>query len=1527
MKKILGLDLGTTSIGWALVEQDFENRIGKFIGLGSRIIPTDVELLSRYNSGLPLSKAKAGQAYTAAGKRTDYRGKRRLRERQLLRRERLHRVLNILDYLPGHYKNEIDFEKNYGKFLVEKEPRIAYEKINNKYDFIFKESFNEMLQDFKLNQPELLKNKNGEPALIPYDWTIYYIRKKALVEKIDKYELAWIILNFNQKRGYYQLRGEEDEIDSTELKTFEVLKVAEVKDTGETIKGKDIKLYDVYFENGWKYDRQIAKVEEWIGKTKEFIVTTSTLTSGEIKRSFKAVDSEKDWIAIKQKTEQDIINTNESVGSYIYNALLANPNQKIKGKLIRTIERKFYKDELKKILNKQKEFHTELLNSEIYKKCLNELYKMNESHVDNNINKDFTYLFVDDIIFYQRPLKSKKSLISNCPFEERIYIQDDKKITDSIKCIAKSNPYYQEFRLWQFLKNLKIYEKKKIVDGKLKIDYDITDELLKNEDDWADLFNWLNDRKEIDQKAFLKYPKFNIKKNIENYRWNYVEDKPYPCNETRSKIKAKFKNVENIEDNFLELNELKLWHILYSIENKEELKNALKSFASKNNLGNDFIKNFLKIAPFEKDYGAYSEKAIKKLLPLMRRGKYWNQKDIKPEIINRLKAILERLENIDYDETKINDMSDDDIPKQILKSFIKTKDNLFGLNTYQACYLIYNRFSEKSDVIKWKNPKEIDKFLNEEFKQHSLRNPIVEQVISETLRIVKDIWVQYGNSEKDYFDEIHIELAREMKNPTEVRENITKKNIENEKTNQRIRALLFELFNDKDIENVRPHSPNQVELLKIFEEGVLISQKELPEEIEKILKSKNPTTSELIKYKLWIAQKYRSPYTGKIIPLSKLFTPAFEIEHIIPQSRYFDDSLSNKVICEAEINKDKNNQLAYEYIKKSSGKKTLNLFTIQEYEEFVKTNFNKNISKMKKLLLEDIPDTIIERQLNDTRYISKIVKNLLSNIVREDSETDVTSKRVIPLNGTITSILKQDWGLNQIWNELITPRFERLNELTSSNKYGSYVDKQGKRVFEIDIPMEESKGFRKKRIDHRHHALDALVVACTTRNHVGYLNNEYAHKDKSEIRFDLRNKLRRVEEYMKDGKKYKSAKEFIKPWDTFTQETKEQLENIIVSFKQNIRILNRSVNYYDKLIKTSNGGIKKVKVKQETENWVVRKPLHQDTVAGKVKLKFIKNVRLSVALENWEMIVDKKFKNEIKKMFQSGLDKEKIIKQFKNEKNIWNDKEISKLDIYYYDEEYAATRKYLDDSFDSKQIAKITDSGIRKILINHLKKYDEIENGKIVEHPEIAFSPDGIDELNKNIVNLNNGKKHKEIRKVRVYETLGNKFSVGYNGNKKSKFVNTASGTNLFYAIYVNDEGKRNYVTVPLNIVIDRMKAKLTPVPEVDENNNKLLFFLSPDDLVYIPKEPFDDKKETRIFTKEDKQRIYRTEKVSGSESYFIRHDIASLIKQYDSKTKVGEFESQNKLQTTMTKDKKKISEYCLKLEVDRLGNIKKIIG
>jgi CRISPR-associated endonuclease Csn1 len=1529
MKKILGLDLGTNSIGWSLVNQDFENNNGEIIGLGSRIIPMSQEIINDFNKGASISQTAS---------RTEYRGVRRLLERNLLRRERLHRTLNILGFLPKHFAEQIDFERKLGQFIPNSEPKLAYKGIKTtedkiQYEFIFKKSFEEMLEDFKIHQPNLVLNEKK----VPYDWTIYYLRKKALTHKIEKEELAWLLLHFNQKRGYYQLRGEEEEETPNKLVEFHSLKVVKVEDSGDK-KSKDEIWYNVHLENGWIYRRTSKTPLEWVGKNKEFIVTTDLNEDGTIKkgkdgeekRSFRA-PAEDDWTLLKKKTEFDIDKSKKTVGCYIYETLLQNPNQKIKGKLVRTIERKFYKNELKQILEKQVQEHPELKDRAIYNTCIEELYENNTAHRENIKGHDFTHLFINDILFYQRPLKSKKSLISDCPFEQRAYLKDGKKEIQSLKCISKSNPLFQEFRLWQFIQNLKIYQKEKIIDGKTQSDVNVTTEFLKSDEDYTTLFDWLNERKEIDQKAFLKYPEFNLKKNIDNYRWNLVEDKVYPCNETHNSIVNRLSKVQIVPVNFLTSEkEQELWHILYSVEDKIEIEKALKTFAFKNNLSEDFADIFKKIKPFDKDYGAYSEKAIKKLLPLMRFGKYWHEEAIHSQTKNRIEKII----NGEVDE-KIKDRVRE-------KAFhLNSIKNFRALPLWLTSYIVYDRHSEDSNAIQWKNPEDIEYFLKE-FKQHSLRNPIVEQVITETLRVVKDIWNTYGNGTANFFDEIHIELGREMKNPADKRKDMTNKMIANENTNLRIKALLSEFLNDANYENVRPYSPSQQEILKIYEEGVLNSEIDINEDILKISKTAQPSTSELNKYKLWLEQKYRSPYTGEMIPLNKLFTPAYEIEHVIPQSRYFDDSLSNKVICEAEVNKDKDKSTAYEYIRDNHGKKielsfgkVVTIFEEKEYEDFVKRNYSKNRSKLNKLMMEEIPESFIQRQLNDSRYISKVVKNLLSNIVREDDELETTSKHIVSSNGNITNVLKQDWGLNDVWNDIVTPRFERLNELTKSTNFGEWTNKNGKRVFQTQMPLELQKGFNKKRIDHRHHALDALIIACASKNHINYLNNQYAKSETT--RYDLQKKLRRHEQIeitdKKTGEKKKInvAKEFHKPWNNFTIQAKESLENTVVSFKQNLRVINKTVNYYQKWVPDSNGDLKKEIVKQTGNNWAIRKPMHKETVSGSVSLRKIKTgASLANAIDNPEMIVDKSLRKKIKQLIKEKNDKKKIQTFFKNSQNKWDDKDVTKVDLYYFDNDNVASRTKLDESFTSKVIDEnVTDTGIKKILLKHLEKYNETVGGKISEHPELAFSPDGIDELNKNIIALNNGKFHHPIQKVRTYEARGNKFNVGTTGNKKDKYVEAAKGTNLFFAIYKDETGKRNYETIPLNIVIENqkqgalqnIKPNLCSVPNKNEKGDSLLFHLSPNDLVYVPTNEETENPKSVDFKKLSKEqinRIYKTVSFTNTQAFFIKNEVANTI------VNKIEYSALNKMERGVNGEM--IKDICWKIKIDRLGKISTVL-
>lgn len=1507
MKKILGLDVGTNSIGWAVInasiDEEGKEHLNKIECAGSRIIPMDAAVLGDFDKGN--SKSQTAD-------RTQSRGVRRLYERARLRRERLHRVLNVLGFLPSHYACYID---RYGKFINSAEPKLPWRRDEKeKPVFIFQDSFDEMLADFRRSQPDML----SDGRRIPYDWTIYYLRKKALTQKIRKEELAWILLNFNQKRGYYQLREKTESKQSSKTRQyFDSQVVVDIVDTGQIY--KEMKVLVVVLKDGSKGKIFKKEIPEWIGLKKDIIATVDLDRDGNDKYDengdlccrFKVPTEQEwdeEWELIKAKTQSELNATGKTVGAYIYDTLLQMPSQKIRGKLVRTIEREYYKSELHQILEKQKEFHEEFQNKDLFLACVNELYPQNEAHRNEISGRDLVYLFIEDILFYQRPLKSKKSLISDCPYEE--YVHADEKTGEEkhfgVKCIAKSHPLYQEFRLWQFISNLRIYQREKVIEGKKCFDVDVTSVFLKTEDDYTDLFDWLNKQKSIKQDAFLKYAAFGLKKNeANNYRWNYVEDKVYPCNETHAFLLERL-NKAGVASDFLNSREEEfLWHILYSISDKEELDKALGKFAAKYGLDGKFVEVFRTAPPFEKDYGAYSAKAIKKLLPLMRMGKYWDEKSIDEHTRERIgKLVLG-----EYDGA---------IHMRVREKSIHLTDvsSFRGLPLWLACYVVYNRHSESRDLQKWQTPADIDGYLRK-FKQHSLHNPIVEQVILETLRVVRDIWKQVG-----HIDEIHVELGREMKNPKDKRARITRQIQENENTNLRIKAMLVEFMNPEfGIENVRPYSPSQQDLLRIYEEGVLNSVNELPDEIADIIKrftdsdvKKRPSRSEVLRYKLWLEQKYRSPYTGEMIPLGKLFTPAYEIEHIIPQSRYFDDSFSNKVICEAEVNKLKDNLLGHEFIVKFHGAKvslsggsSVNVFSVSDYEQFVKDNYSRNQTKLKKLMMDDIPEQFIARQLNDSRYISKLVKSLLSNIVREENEQEETSKNLLVCTGGVTDRLKKDWGINDVWNKIILPRFQRLNELTDTTRFTA-LNASGHAI--PSMPLELQKGFNKKRIDHRHHAMDAIIIACAGRNIVSYLNNESACKGAKISRYDLQRLLCDKQKTDEMGNYRWMIK---KPWDSFTQDVYVVLQNIIVSFKQNLRVINKTVNYCQHYV----DGKKKMVKQEKGDSWAIRKPLHKDTVSGEVNLRDIKTVTLKDALKNLNVIVEKDLKKKLKELLEMHLSDKQIKQYFEAHKETWRDVDLKKIKVYYFTKEtkdrFFAVRTLLDTSFNQKKIiGKVTDTGIQKILLRHL----EINENDV----ERAFSSEGIERMNKNIVMLNNGKWHQPIYKVRIYEKA-DKFAVGQTGNKSSKFVEAAKGTNLFFAVYETEQinqgtgevvRKRNYATVPLNVVIDRQKRGLPSAPE-DKNGNLPKFVLSPNDLVYIPTQ--EELETGHVVYPLDKQRIYKMVSCTGNQCFFIQSYVANAI------VDKCEYSVMNKMERAITGEM--IKEICFLVRVDRLGNLK----
>lgn len=1514
MKNILGLDLGTNSIGWAVVatgqEEDAENS-GKILLTGSRILPMDAATLSDFAKGNTQSQTR---------ERTRLRLTRRIIERSRLRRHRLNRVLRVLGWLPEHYAGQLD---RYGKFLNDSEPQLAWEPDANGAGprFLFREAFEEMLADFR--------SRHGDGQRIPYDWTLYYLRQKALTRKISACELAWVLHSFNQKRGYFQLRSETEvkDEDNSKKEEYYSLTVTKVESTGEMSRGKAA--YNVHFENGMVYPNCTAREAPlWEGKVKEFIVTTKVDAEGRpicdkegnVSRTFR-VPKEDDWGLVKVRTEELIRQSEKTVGQYIYDSLMEAPQRKIRGAYLRTVDRKFYLEEIRRILECQKQFHPELQSPRCLQECIAELYPHNLPHARNLSRRDLCALLVDDVLFYQRPLRSQKGLVSECPYEFREYVdRTTGEIRKSpIKCIPCSHPLFQEFRLWQFIGNLRIYRRIDESEGKVSVNHDITAQCLPDHEAYVRLFDDLSQHKSIKQAQVLRHFKLSEK----DCRWNYVDekDKEYPAYATRAQLQSRLKKAGAPKDFLQGLTpggktnrETALWHLLYSISNMEELEKALRKFAAQNGLDADaFVSAFRSCPPFNDGYAAYSARAIGRLLPLMRRGSRWSAEAIDAATRQRIERILNGEVGDGLSERTCRLAIGEPPARTALTDFQ-------GLSPWLACYVVYDRHSEAGQVEKWETPDDINRFLRQ-FRHHSLRNPIVEQVVLETLRVVRDVW---KDNRVGHIDEIHVEIGRDMKNPADKRRKMTETINRNEQNNLRIKALLAELAHPEyEVENVRPYSPIQQEKLRIYEETVLDEARkknQLDDDIAQIVKKfnesdekKRPTPADIRRYKLWLEQRYRSPYTGRFIPLARLFTRDYEIEHIVPQKLYYDDSFQNKVICEAAVNKLKDCTLARNFIEEQGGStiecggQTVAILKAEAYELLVKDTYAHNPRKLNNLLRTEVPEEFSSRQLNDSRYISRYIVQLLSNIVRTRDENGncedaANSRNLIVCSGAVTDRVKKDWGLNDVWNKLIAPRFERLNHKMGSQCFGQWENKEGKRVFQINLPLEYQKGFSRKRIDHRHHALDAIAIACVSRNVVNYLNNISAIDGVHTTREDLRRRL--CEKHRTDNN---GNYEYLlrKPWPTFTQETADALDRIVVSFKQNLRVLTRTANQYQ--CYDAETGKKVWKRQEKGDRFAIRKSLHKDTVFGRVNLCRKKTVRLSEALKSPQRIVDKAIRRKVFELLRLNYTPKLMEKYFReNQSALFPLFDPKKVSVYYFTDEVpaermVATRKPLGP--DTK-IENITDSGIRDILTRHLERY----GGKREE----AFSPEGLEYLNSHLPELNNGRPHQPIRRVRTMEIQGAKFAVGTRGRKKDKYVEADKGTNLFFAVYLDENGKRTYDTLPLNLVIERQKQKLPPVPERNDNGDRLLFTLSPNDLVYVPTP---DEIGTPLDVQQlQRDRIYKMVSATGKRCFFIPINIANPI------IDTLELGSNNKAERSWTDEK--IQEICLPLRIDRTGQL-----
>ena len=1313
MKKILGLDLGVSSIGWALVnEAENKDEKSSIIRLGVRVNPLTVDEKGNFETG---------KSITTNADRTLKRSMRRNLQRYKLRRAAL-----------------IDSLKSYGWI---------------KEDSILVES--------------------GKDTT----FQTLRLRAKAAEEEISLEELARVFLIINKKRGYKSSRKLNKDENPDEGSAIDDMETARILNQEGITPGEysyrllcngkeDKNLPKFYksdleneFEHIWEFQKRFypdimtdTLKENLRGKNEKqtWAICEKPFSIAGIKRTTKGKELIKEnylWrsqalkeqlnleqlAVVLQKVNAQLKNSDSylgkisdrskelyfrhrTVGQYQLEQLLENPHCSLKNQVF---YRQDYMEEFDRIWETQSRFHPEM-------------------------TPDKKKIIRDIIIFYQRPLKSQKSLISYCEFEK------------GRKVCPKSSPVFQEFKIWQMLNNLK-------VDGEyLDLEYKQL------------LFRELSIRKELSKADTLKLlfgkPKgheMNFRK-LEGNRTQATMFQAYSkilslsghdeidfsksADEIIDKTAAVFSAL-GISTDILAFDSSKsgkemeneplyrLWHLMYSYT-EDNSKTGYNSLVSKLHEEFGFTPEYGKIlasVTFEDDYGSLSTKAICRILPFMKNGMEYSA------------ACTEA----GYRHSQ----------RSLTKDEIENKE-----------------YKDRLDIL----PK------------NSLRNPVVEKILNQMINVINGVIDTYGKP-----DEIRIELARELKK------------------NAAERQKAIDAINKSTKEN-----------------------KEIEEILKRDFGMAHVSRNSIIRYKLYMELKdngFKTLYSNTYIPREDLFSKRFDIEHIIPQSRLFDDSFANKTLESKDINITKGDMTAIDFIADKYGQEG-----VERYKSTVDMLFGKGaISKTKYHNLlrtqNDIPENFIQRDLRDTQYISRKALEILGDIV----------KSVVATSGEITARLREDWGLVDVMKELNWDKYDK----SGMTEY--YNDSDGRIISRI-------KDWT-KRNDHRHHAMDAQTVAFTKRSIIQYLNTLNA-KDKEQ-----------QQEITSKGRLLPPM-----PFDELRYETKKHLDDILVSIKAKNKVVTRNTN------KTKNKGGYKEKIQLTP-----RGQLHNETVYGEILQYDCKDEKVGSNFDADKIatVACERFRNALyqrlaqyggnpKKAFSgsNSLEKNPLFTDILHSEEVPQKVKTVRLIPVY------TIRKQIDPSL---KIEKVIDCHIRQILYNRLEEYGN--------DPKKAFS-----NLDENPIWLNK-EKGIQIKRVTIsgpanvyalhdkHDMSGIPILSSRGEPIPSDFVSLSNNHHI--AIYMDSDGNLQEQPVPFMEAVARVSLG---DPIIDKTYRvkdgwKFLFSMKQNEYFVFPNNEtgFDPNtidllNPTNYHT--ISQNLYRVQALSTKDYWFRHHLETSIVDNNDLK-------------------------------------------
>ena len=1327
MKKIIGLDVGTTSVGWAFVhEGEHSEEQSKIINLGVRVVPLTTDETKNF---------KEGNSITTNADRTLARHARRNRDRYHDRRRRL-------------------------KGLLIKEKWITS---------------NTKLDEMKSNST----------------FSTYALRAKAVHEKASLEELAKVLFMINKKRGYKSSRkakSTEEEGEANNDVATALLLHKEGLSCGEyalSLLKEDKKTLPVFyrsdlikeFDELWafqsKHYPEILTEEfkiQILGKAKKKTTQTffakykidTTKQSAKNKKleayawrveaAKSIVDIDKVAFAIAE-INGDISNSSGylgaigdrskvlniedlTVGEYLFGMLSKNPHESIKNLVF---YRQDYLDEFDKIWETQSKFHTQLTDE-----LKNELR--------------------DRVIFYQRPLKSQKGLISFCEFESKVVVldKDGKKVKKRIgsRVAPRSSPLFQEYKIWTLLNNVSV---KNMLTGETSsLDIDLKKKL----------FGYLNIREKMTAKEVLKVL---FGKDAESWELNFDE---LDGNRTQAAIIAAYEKIMHDSDektNFKKLDPAKLYSKLKTFFEKQGINSEILDFdplAEKS--------NFIRQSSYELWHLLYSFEGDNS-----RSGadRLYEKLNSKFGFTPQQARILSNVSLID-DYCKLS-------TKAIRKIMPFVENNKYS----KACELAGYNHSEESITSEENLNRQLLEKLDE-VKRNSLRNPVVEKILNQIVNVVNMI---LEHPDMGQPDEIRIELARDLKNSKKGRKLTTERISKATKLHDNIRTIL-------------KASPYNI---------------------------KNASRNDIIKYKLYQELKfngYKDLYTNEYIESSDLFSKKYDIEHILPKAMIFDDSFSNKTLCPRDFNsRVKGSLTAYDCME---SKRSADL---PKYLERVEAAYKEgSISKSKYLKLlkrgADVGEGFIARDLGNTQYIAKQARQMLRQVCRVVNAT----------TGKITDRLRDDWGLINVMKELNFSKYKAAGMT-------EIIERKDQK---IEIIKDWSK-----RNDHRHHAMDALVVAFTKHGHVQCLNNLNAKSDKSTRYYALYNKL--TEQVDRKTK-------FVAPLVNFREVAKQHLESILISIKAKNKVATTNIN----ITKKKKGVNKQITL-------TPRGQLHNDTIYGESKYYEVKKEKISAKFtEEKIMTVTKEIYRQAllarlaendgdpKKAFagKNSLSKKPIL--LKDNQEMPLEVKIVNLQSRYTIRKKITPKLIVD---------KVVDKGIQRKLKDRIKEYGGNQN--------LAFS-----DIIENPIWLNK-EKNISLKSVRI---TGVSNAVSIHSSPQESNLGTAidyvsTSNNHHVAIYKDAEGKLQENVVSFFEAVTRKRLEH---PIVDTEYNKELgwefqFTLKQNEMFVIPNEQ-EDIKDLDLLDPKNRSKIspylFRVQKMSSKDYFFNHHHNTMAITNEDLK-------------------------------------------